>query len=137
MTLALTSERRLAGVHPDLVRVVRRAAEESGELVWIVLEGVRRRARQEMLVNTGKSQTMNSRHLTGHAVDLGVLGPDGNLNWDWPLYERLNEIITGAANGEGVPIEWGGNWKWKDGDHWQLPWDRYPLGPLEGGQVTT
>jgi peptidoglycan L-alanyl-D-glutamate endopeptidase CwlK len=25
-----------------------------------------------------------------------------------------------------IPIEWGGNWKMRDGPHWQLPWKDYP-----------
>jgi peptidoglycan L-alanyl-D-glutamate endopeptidase CwlK len=136
MTLGPISEGRLVGVHADLARVVYRAADDSGDLEWLVLEGLRSMERQTQLVADGKSQTMKSRHLTGHAVDLAVLVA-GSISWQWPLYEELNRVITRAANAEGVPIEWGGLWKMRDGDHWQLPWERYPIGaPPEGGQVT-
>ena len=121
-------EARLAGVHPDLVRVVRRAVEVA-PLAFAVLEGVRSIERQRALVARGASKTMNSRHLTGHAVDLAPLGPDGKVSWDWPLYHRLAPAMKEAAKAEGVPIEWGGDWtRFKDGPHWQLPWSLYPKG---------
>ena len=116
---------RLQGVHPDLVRVIKTAAERS-PLVFTVLEGLRSEKRQRELVKQGASQTMNSRHLTGHAVDIApLLG--GKVSWDWPLYHRIAPIVKQAALEEGVPIEWGGDWrKFKDGPHWQLPFGRYP-----------
>lgn len=61
---------RLKGVHPDLVRVVERARESTP---FIVTEGLRTSARQRELFNAGATRTLNSRHLTGHAVDLAVL----------------------------------------------------------------
>lgn len=63
------SEKNLQGVNPDLVKVTRRALEIS-EVDFGITEGLRSRYRQKQLVATGKSQTMNSRHLTGHAVDV-------------------------------------------------------------------
>lgn len=63
------SENNLQGVNPDLVKVTRRALEIS-EVDFGITEGLRSRYRQKQLVATGKSQTMNSRHLTGHAVDV-------------------------------------------------------------------
>lgn len=116
---------RLQGLHPDLVRVVKRAAATSS-LQFTVLEGMRTLARQKQLVAQGASKTMNSRHLTGHAIDIApVLG--GKVSWDWPLYHRLAPIVKAAAAAEGVQIEWGGDWRtFKDGPHWQLPFARYP-----------
>ena len=60
--------------------------------------------RQRRLVETGASQTMKSRHLTGHAVDLAAV-IDGDVMWDWPLYERLANVMKAAANELGVQIE--------------------------------
>ena len=68
---------------------------------------------------------MNSRHITGHAVDLGAYVA-GSVRWDWPLYHRIAVAVKEAARLEGVPIEWGGDWKFKDGPHWQLPHKEYP-----------
>jgi peptidoglycan L-alanyl-D-glutamate endopeptidase CwlK len=105
--------------------VIRTAAERS-PLVFTVLEGMRTEKRQRELVKTGASQTMNSRHLTGHAVDIAPL-VGGKISWDWPLYHKLAPVVKKAALDEGVPIEWGGDWrKFKDGPHWQLPFGRYP-----------
>lgn len=127
MTYALSkkSRDRLAGVHPDLVKVVERAIEIT-EIDFAVLEGVRSKTRQEQLVKVGASQTMRSRHLTGHAVDLGAYVA-GSVRWDWPLYYKLAAAVKQAAAELQVPIEWGGDWTtFKDGPHWQLPWKDYP-----------
>ncbi len=116
---------RLVGVHPDLVRVVKRAIGES-PLDFTVLEGLRSRERQTVLYAKGATKTMNSRHLTGHAVDLAPVIA-GQVSWDWPLYNKLALTVFEAAKDEGVPITWGGNWTtFKDGPHWELPWEKYP-----------
>lgn len=114
---------RLAGVHPDLVRVISRAREAAD---FIVTEGLRTEARQRQLVAAGASQTMHSRHLTGHAVDLAAL-VDGTVRWDWPLYDRLALAVKRAAVEEEVAIAWGGDWpKFRDGPHFELDRRRYP-----------
>jgi peptidoglycan L-alanyl-D-glutamate endopeptidase CwlK len=125
--LGARSLQRLAPLHPDLQRVVKRAIELS-EVDFTVLEGMRTRKRQAELLAAGATTTLNSRHLTGHAVDLGAL-VGGSVRWDWPLYHQIAKAMKAAAKELGVPIEWGGDWrKFKDGPHWQLPWKDYPLG---------
>lgn len=116
---------RLNGVHPDLVRVIKRAATMS-PITFVVLEGVRTIERQRELMAKGATTTMNSRHLTGHAVDVApMVGTE--IRWDWPLYYELAKVIKAAAKLEKVVIEWGGDWsKFKDGPHWQLPHNLYP-----------
>jgi len=126
------SRSRLRGVHPDLVAVVERAIEIT-EQDFTVLEGVRSYDRQAYLYEAGKSKTMNSRHLTGHAVDLGPypwgadLDRDGVHNGaDWDNYYPIADAMKEAARELDVPIEWGGDWRsFKDGPHWQLPWSNY------------
>lgn len=116
---------RLAGVHPDLVAVVHKALELS-LIDFTVLEGVRSVARQEQLVKAGASKTMRSRHLTGHAVDLGAYVA-GQVRWDWALYDQIAAAMKRASKELNIPIEWGGDWKtFKDGPHFQLPWNKYP-----------
>jgi len=100
-------ELRLAGVHLDLMRVVRRAVE--GGALFRVEEGLRTVERQRQLVAKGASQTMNSRHLTGHAVDLLPL-VDGQPTFDWKYYFPFADAIADAARKEGVPLIWGGAW---------------------------
>ena len=127
MTYALSerSLRRLEGVHPDLVRVVKRAIEIT-PVDFAVTEGLRTKEKQEQLVKAGASKTMRSRHLTGHAVDLAaVIGSE--VRWDWALYPQIANAMKSAANELNVPIEWGGDWKtFKDGPHFQLTWEKYP-----------
>jgi len=123
--LSAYSESKLKGVHPDLVRVVRKAILIT-DLDFRVTEGVRTLARQKQLLAERATTTLRSRHLTGHAVDLAAM-IGGTVRWDWPLYDRLADVMKEAAKQEGVPLEWGGDWKsFKDGPHFQLPWDRYP-----------
>ena len=123
--LSTKSESRLVGVNPDLIRVVRRAIELT-TMDFMVLEGLRTIARQKQLVAMGASQTMHSRHITGHAVDLAAI-LDGKIRWDWPLYHKLSEIVKQAAKNINIPIEWGGDWEsFKDGPHFQLPRNKYP-----------
>jgi len=120
--LGLRSKQRLSGVHPDLVAVVKRAIEIS-EQDFGVTEGIRNIDRQRQLVATGKSTTMNSRHLTGHAVDL-VPYP---VSWDWEHFYPIADAMKQAAEELNVAIEWGGDWKsFPDGPHWQLSWSSYP-----------
>ena len=116
---------RLEGVHPDLVRIVKTAASIS-DLDFTVLEGLRTIERQKQLFAQKATKTMNSRHLTGHAVDLApMIG--GKISWDWPLYNRLSKVVKAAAAEEKIPLQWGGDWRqFKDGPHWELPWAFYP-----------
>ena len=149
--LSQRSMKRLEGVHPDLVKVVQRAIEVT-EVDFGVLEGRRSLARQRKLVEAGASTTMRSRHLTGHAVDLGAyIG--SRVAWDWPLYHKIAAAMKQASTELDIPLEWGGAWgrllndfssadlasesytderrsqgrkPFLDGPHYQLPWENYP-----------
>lgn len=119
------SLRNLKGIHPDLRRVMDRALQES-PLDFIVIEGLRTQERQKELVASGASKTMNSRHITGHAVDLLPIGPNGP-RFDWPLYHKLAPAVKAAAKAEGVKITWGGDWpNFPDGPHFELDRRAYP-----------
>lgn len=130
ITLSQRSLERLQGAHPDLAKVIMRAAAISS-VDFTVLEVLRTVARQKELVAKGASKTMNSRHLPGkdgksRAVDIAPM-INGKVSWDWPLYHKLAPIIKQAAKDVGVPIEWGGDWRtFKDGPHWQLPHRTHP-----------
>ena len=122
---------RLIGVHPDLVRVVKLARQFTP---FIVLEGLRTPERQAKLVAIGASRTLNSRHITGHAVDLSYWLDDGDgrvengeVRWDWPLYREQAEAVKSAARALAVPIIWGGDWAgFPDGPHFELDRGKYP-----------
>lgn len=116
---------KMQGIHPDLRKVLDRAIQIT-EIDFTVLEGLRSKERQAQLVKEGKSQTMNSRHLTGHAVDIAPL-VGGKVSWEWPEYHKLAAAMKQAAKELGVAIDWGGDWKtFKDGPHFELNRKVYP-----------
>lgn len=113
MSLDYRSETKLAGVHPALVGVVRRAREimedRDDGLAFVVTEGLRTVERQAQLVRVGASRTMDSKHITGNAADL-MATIDGRGAWDWPLYFHVAAAMQTAAREQGVQIVWGGVW---------------------------
>jgi peptidoglycan L-alanyl-D-glutamate endopeptidase CwlK len=127
MTFALgqRSKDRLSGVHPDLVKVIEEAIKGS-PLDFSITEGLRTRERQKELFDAGKSQTMNSRHLTGKAVDIAVI-KDGEVTWDFKYYQLVADHIKKIAKDMKIDIVWGGDWQsFKDGPHFELHRSVYP-----------
>ena len=121
-TLGKRSVENLSGVHPDLVAVVKRAIEIT-EQDFSVIEGIRNINRQRELVKAGKSTTLNSRHLTGHAVDIAPWP----ISWDWEYFYPIADAMKQAAEELEVDLEWGGDWKsFPDGPHYQLSRKTYP-----------
>lgn len=118
----------LNGVHPQLVAMTYRAAVlyhvATGRQRWLrVTSGVRSHARQAELVRLGASQTQNSYHIYGKAVDLAIMETVGNTNrasWDFELYRDLNEQFSIAADEMSGHYTWGGIWQMRDGVHFQL-----------------
>lgn len=133
----------LEGIHPDLVRVVKRAIELSRSVDFGVLDGLRTEEEERKHVKEGTSQTMNSRHLTGHAVDLvpyneegkPIIGKLGNDPANWQYFATVSRMMKTAALDLKIPISWGGDWSkpnkdgkvLKDGYHYELTWAAYPL----------
>lgn len=125
MALDATSMQRLSGVHQNLVTVLTIAAERP-PFPFIITEGMRTQERQRQLVQAGASWTMRSRHLTGHAADVAPM-IDGQVRWDWPLFDRLAAHILAVAATIDISVEWGGTWRTHpDGPHFQLNWEDYP-----------
>ncbi|WP_171884964.1 MULTISPECIES: M15 family metallopeptidase [Serratia] len=120
------SEKNLVGVNPELVAVVRRALELS-PVDFSVIEGLRTKARQQQLVNAGASKTMNSRHLSGNAVDLLPVGADWNDHKCWlPVLVAMRQ----AGQELGVKLRFGITWtdnpedrpaKFLDAPHVEIP----------------
>ena len=137
--LGAKSLERLRGVHPDLVAVVKKAITLT-EIDFTVTEGLRTKERQAQLVKAGASKTMNSYHLTGHAVDLWPVDPNTGKNLpsdaafkrgsaearaaDKALWDGLRKIaatMKAVAAEQGVSLEWGGDWvSFRDGPHFQI-----------------
>lgn len=120
--LGKRSIQKLSGVHPDMVNVVELAISIS-DVDFTVLEGIRHINRQRELYKSGKSTTMNSRHLTGHAVDLAPWP----ISWEWDEFYPIAEAMKTAAEELEIELEWGGDWKsFPDGPHFQLSRDTHP-----------
>jgi peptidoglycan L-alanyl-D-glutamate endopeptidase CwlK len=116
---------RMQGVHPELIKVVKLAITLT-EVDFGVTEGLRTVAKQREYFDKGASKTMNSRHLTGHAIDL-VAYIGAEVRWDWPLYHKIAAAMKQAAKESGVAITWGGDWtSFKDGPHFELDRKVYP-----------
>jgi peptidoglycan L-alanyl-D-glutamate endopeptidase CwlK len=99
-------------VNQQLVEVVHIALSAT-KVDFGVIEGVRTATRQTELVKSGASQTMNSKHLTGHAVDL--MAYIGNrASWELNLYEDIAEAVKIGAQSVGVPVIWGAAWHIRD-----------------------
>lgn len=151
-SLGPSSIKELTGVHKDLVAVVKRAIQLTTQ-DFAVHDGIRTAAEQQRLVDAGASQTLDSRHLTGHAVDL-VPCVNGKLRWEWPLIYKVAAAVRAAARELRVPLRWGGAWDidftastaapealaaaysarrkrqkkiaFLDGPHFELPREKYP-----------
>ncbi|WP_223497873.1 M15 family metallopeptidase [Serratia sp. JSRIV001] len=112
-----------------------RRAIEITTVDFMVIEGLRSAARQAQLKAAGQSQTLNSRHLTGHAVDCAPL-VNGVIPWnDKPKFKAVSDAMFTAAKELGVKIRWGGDWnengrsddeKFYDGPHFELRRQDYP-----------
>lgn len=116
----------LKNIHPDLVQLAFKALELS-TIDFSITEGVRSIERQKQLVKEGKSQTLNSRHLSGHAIDVFAY-PTSSGSWEFKYYQDIATAFKMASATLDIPVEWGGDWKpFCDGPHFQLPWKKYPL----------
>lgn len=114
--LSKRSQDNLVGVRPELVAVVQRAITLT-KVDFAVTEGVRTQMRQRELVVKGASQTMDSKHLTGEAVDLvAFLG--SRISWELSLYDEIADAMRAAALSELVGIRWGAAWNIPDIRQW-------------------
>lgn len=114
--LSKRSQDNLVGVRAPLVAVVRRAITLT-KVDFAVTEGFRTSIRQRELVAKGASQTMDSKHLTGDAVDLvAFLG--SRISWELALYDEIADAMRAAAREENVGIRWGAAWNIPDIRHW-------------------
>lgn len=138
ITLGTKSKLKLEGVHPDMVRVVLRAAQlATPDLDFTVLEGVR--SREQMMVNYGKGRTaaqlaakgipakfaspgaakvtwLNDPFASNHRVQKDSFGWAVDLA-PWPIdwnnggrFEKLALLMFRAAAIEKVHIRWGRDW---------------------------
>lgn len=135
MTFSLSSRSQIALrlVHPDL-RAVVEAAIKSTTVDFVVIEGLRTLSRQRELVKAGASQTMNSRHLHGMAVDLAAL-VGGKITWQPKVYNYIADAMLSSAAKLGIKLVWGGSFlSFPDLVHFELNRKYYPDPTEEKGE---
>tara|TARA_R110000744_G_scaffold217313_1_gene336075 strand:+ start:269 stop:670 length:402 start_codon:yes stop_codon:yes gene_type:complete len=107
-----TSEEKLATVDSKLANIARKALAVSN-IDFGITEGKRSVEKQKQLVEEGASKTMNSKHLSGHAIDI-VCYADGKITWDLEYYQIAANAFKLACKGSEIKIRWGGSWKVND-----------------------
>ena len=119
MELSELSKKRLEGVDERLKAIVIECAARC-PYPFNVSEGLRTKEQQREYVRQGKSRTMNSKHLTGRAVDLYPLTMN-RKQVDWSRFEELADLMFQVASDQGTEIVWGGHWKtFVDKCHFEL-----------------
>ena len=117
-SLSSRSKGKLEGVHPDMVAVVETAITLT-KVDFGVTYGVRTMEEQKRLYESGRSQTMNSKHLlqddTGYSHAVDVVAYDGSdVVWEINVYDDICDAFKKAAEMHGVSIKWGA--AWSEGD---------------------
>ncbi len=116
------SEKNLKGIHPDLRKVCDLALQLT-PIDFIIVQGRRTIAQQRQYIKEGKSQTLDSRHLQGMAIDYVDVG----ATYHPERMKQISMAFKDAAKHLGIPINWGGDWKsFKDTPHIELPKKQYP-----------
>lgn len=126
----VSTERR-KGVHPDLLRLAD-AVLQAAPWPLRITEGLRTLERQKQLLAAKATKTLNSRHLTGHAIDVVPyidLDRDGKIETEELYNKRLYDVLIPIAKAEaerlGIAMVFGYDWGW-DSPHWELDRRIYP-----------
>lgn len=123
-------------VHPNLVKVMT-AAIETSPVDFTIVIGVRSVTEQQALYAKGRTAPgpkvtnadgvrSKSNHQVkgdgyGYAVDLyPFVAGSVDVNDKRNLLPTIAAHILKTANGLGVKVEWGGNWKFVDKPHFEL-----------------
>ncbi|QAV24713.1 M15 family metallopeptidase [Proteus hauseri] len=104
------SKNNLIGVNLLLVKIAHRALEIS-TADFAVIEGVRTLEKQQENVKKGVSKTVNSRHLTGDAIDILPSAIKPGMEWQPHFFEPVLMAFKQAADEEGLILRFGKNWK--------------------------
>ena len=101
-SLSKKSLAKLEGVDKDLVAIVRYAITAT-KIDFAVICGLRTIEEQRKLVASGASQTMNSKHIGGNAVDLmAYIG--GRASWELNVYDEIADAMKEGAQQVGVGV---------------------------------
>ena len=114
--LSTRSQEKLIGVDSELKEIVSLAITYT-KIDFGVIEGIRTVAQQKALVESGASQTMDSKHLEGRAVDL-MAYVDGRGCWELNVYDDIADAMKRAAIEIDVAVRWGAAWTVTDIREW-------------------
>lgn len=124
--LSKRSKDNLRGIHPLLQKLVAQVCATT-QLQFCITEGLRSPERQKELVAAGKSRTLKSRHITGHAFDFAPM-PGGKVSWNWGDFLPLVEEFEATAKQLGIQITCGARWtSFPDAPHVELDPKKYPM----------
>lgn len=112
-TFSTSSLTKMIGVKEVLREIMAEVLSRS-PFDFKITEGLRTLERQKMLVASGKSWTMQSKHLIGDAVDICIL-IDNKACWDHAPYLAVSKIFKEVAKERGVNVRWGGDFISKRG----------------------
>jgi len=111
-SLSTRSLDKMKGVDDTLVKVVKEAINLT-KVDFGVTFGLRTVEEQQKLFDSGRSQTMKSKHLDGRAVDLvAYFGSD--VSWELNVYDEICDAMAEAARRNTLAIKWGA--AWSEGD---------------------
>jgi len=105
--LGKRSLQKLSTVDDRLQRIVYYAIAVTKQ-DFSVICGIRTKTEQRSLVASGASQTMNSKHLDGLAVDL--MAYSGGGRWELNLYDEIADAMKEGAGHEKISLRWGAAW---------------------------
>ena len=105
--LGKRSLQKLSTVDDRLQRIVYYAIAVTKQ-DFSVICGIRTKTEQRSLVASGASQTMNSKHLDGLAVDL--MEYSGGGRWELNLYDEIADAMKEGAGHEKISLRWGAAW---------------------------
>ena len=111
-SLSTRSLDKMKGVDDTLVKVVKEAINLT-KVDFGVTFGLRTVEEQQKLFDSGRSQTMKSKHLDGRAVDLvAYFGSD--VSWELNVYDDICDAMAEAARRHTLALKWGA--AWSEGD---------------------
>jgi len=141
------SDRDITHLHPDLQPLYTQWHDmcHRQSIPVFMVEGFRSMAQQaldyavgrdehgniigKILTNAKPGQSPHNFTIDGNpaskAFDWAILNPDGSVNWNAnsPLWK------TAVTIGKLLTLKWGGDFSWKDNDHFELENNRFALQP--------
>ena len=119
VSMSSRSLSHLDGVDPRLAMLVGVVSLET-EYDFIVIDGLRTLAEQRVLLQRGVTRTLDSYHITGHAIDVAIWH-EGKVQWVPEMYRVLAQRFKKAATAMSIDLKCGVDFKsFFDGPHFQV-----------------